>query len=902
MSETFAELAHLARAGSPHFRAIPRSRCVQAAREHIEAQWEAVRARHATGESGGNVLRLLTQVADEVVQGAVEFGAYQAGDREKLLRRVSVCALGGYGRSELCPESDLDICLLYNRRLTRDMKALNEYLMPFLWDIGFQTGYTIHSVADALRLARQEPEVYTTYAQGRLIIGDRRPFAQLQQSLGGMRRRERAAILEYVRRRGEAEDLPEPLRDLYAPEPDIKESVGGLRDYHAALWLILLTFGAMTLDDLQQLGHITPEEYLELTESLDFIWRIRNELHFHCGKNEDVLTFQQQEHLARVFGYGASAQESVERFMQDYYAAAQRLRWFLHTALRLCDAQSQSGLEGAGRVGANRSGFVVYRGQLCSDTRDGKWFAENPARLMEIFWECARRRAPLSYATRTWVAENLSLVNYAFRSSSAVRRYFVAICRRPLDAGLALREAAKAGLLGVYIPEFAAIKGIVRYEDFHSYPVDEHTLRAIEALGRIPSMTGSVAQLLQKALECIRDPHVLVIAILLHDLGKIVGESHLVASVRLAQTICARIGLPEEDAEAVEFLVRHHMLMSDISFYRDTDDLDIVNQFAETVKGDERLRQLLLLSYADLSAVGPGVWNEWKGVLLIKLFLKTERILLGRTDVAEEEYWKLPKAAMLRERLPADIQRQVVPYLQGLGERYFVAFSADQIARHLECLEEARTGGLALRWNTHEETGTSEVVVCTQDKHGLFAALTGSFASQLIDVHGAAPFTTPDGYAVDCFTVRDAANGRPLTEAQFRAVERVLRTVLIEGKDVQSFVDQSRRRLFALLQPRVPVPTRIEFDNRASATHTVIDIETGDRTGLLYDIASAMSAFGLDITSARIMTDVHRVRDAFYVRLNNEKITDETTQAAIRSGLEQAIRPIMAVESKGGIA
>ncbi len=630
MSETFAELVRLARGGRPDFRAIPRTQCVHAAREYIEAQWEAVRARHATGESGGNVLRLLTQVADEVVQGAVEFGVYHAGNREKLLARVSICALGGYGRSELCPKSDLDVCLLHNRRLTPDIKALNEYLMPFLWDIGFQTGYTIHSVAEALRLARQEPEVYTTYAQGRLIIGDRGPFARLQQSLGGIRRHERAALLEYVRRREDPEQLLPALRDLYAPEPDIKEGVGGLRDYHAALWLILLTFGSMTPDDLQQLGHISPEEYLELTEGLDFVWRIRNELHFHCGKNEDVLTFQRQEHLARVFGYGASAQESVERFMQDYYAAAQRLRWFFLTALRLCDPQTQSEDEDVRPAGAGRSNFVVYRGQLCSDTQDGKWFAENPARLMEIFWECARRRASLSYATRTWVAENLSLVNYAFRSSSAVRRYFVAICRRPLDAGLALREAANAGLLGAYIPEFAAIKGIVRYEDFHSYPVDEHTLRAIEALARIPSTTGSVAQLLQKTLECVREPHVLVMAILLHDLGKIAGETHIAVSIRLAQTICARIGLPEEDAEAVEFLVRHHMLMSDISFYRDTDDPDTVNQFAETVKSDERLRQLLLLSYADLSAVGPNVWNEWKGVLLLKLFLKTERLLLGR--------------------------------------------------------------------------------------------------------------------------------------------------------------------------------------------------------------------------------------------------------------------------------
>jgi len=381
----------------------------------------------------------------------------------------------------------------------------------------------------------------------------------------------------------------------------------------------------------------------------------------------------------------------------------------------------------------------------------------------------------------------------------------------------------------------------------------------------------------------------------------VAGEEHVQEGVRTARTICARIGLPEEDSERIEFLVQHHMLMTNIALYRDTDDVEIVCRFAETMRTDERLRELLLLTYADLSAVAPNVWNDWKGALLLKLYLKADRLLQGRADVASEEvFWTLPKAQEAARLVPEGLKSRVEAYLEGLGERYFIAFSAEHIARHLECLEEARAQGLALRCDTHKETDTSEVVVCTRDRHGLFAALTGSFTSQLVDVEGAAPFTTPDGFAVDCFTVKNAGNGRPLTKTQFRAVEKVLRAVLLEGKDIRTYTEQARRRIFALLQPRVPMRTRIAFDNESSGTHTVIDIETGDRTGLLYDIAGALSDMGLDISSARITTDVRRARDAFYVRLDGKKIEDQAVETSVRESLEEAIQPMKAAGDKGG--
>ena len=489
------------------------------------------------------------------------------------------------------------------------------------------------------------------------------------------------------------------------------------------------------------------------------------------------------------------------------------------------------------------------------------------------------------------MTENLDLVNDTFRSNDLVRRYFLSLCNRPLRAGRALRQAARVGLLGRYIPEFAAVAGLIRYQNFHTYPVDEHTIRAIEALAAVPEMEGPVGNGLWEALEHLSDPYILVFAILCHDLGKAAGDVHIVESVRLTRQVCERIGLAQEDAEQVESLVRHHVLMNFNAQYRDIDDPDIIRTFCGAVKSEQRLRALFLLSYADLVAVGPSVWNDWKGTLLLQLYLRSMKWLVGRGETVGDRYWESPKADEIVQATRVDLQAEVRPHLEALGQQYFVAFTPKQVGQHLECLAEAKASGLALRAATDPVAAMSEVVISTQDRQGLFSQIAGCFSSQLIDVSHAALFTRPDGWVVDVFMVRDAWQGQPLTRGQINAVERVFRAVLLGGQDVQEYVDRSRRKLFALLQPPLPVPTRVEFDNGSSRVNTVIDIETGDRTGLLYDITQAMVRAGLDISTSRIVTDARRARDSFYVTKDRAKIDDEEAQAAIREIILNAIHP-----------
>lgn len=874
-----------------------REQCLAAARAYARERRAEIRRRHEAGDSGTDVVHMLSEMADEMLHGVFQFALNVLPSRRTLLSRVALCALGGYGRGEMSPYSDLDVCVLYDDELDENVKTLNSYLVPFLWDTGFDVGHSILSVPHAVELARSDLKAFTSLLQARLIAGDSTVWARLKLSIRELQGARAAAFLAQ-KTRERYDGLAPDFADLYDPEPNIKENAGGLRDYHTALWLFMMAYGVTTLDEAESQGLIRPEEHLEFIESIDFLRRVRNEMHFHSRRQEDRLTYAMQRHVASAFGYGSSGAPDMRLLMQDYYRAARRTRRLLSTAAYLC--RSLTGPEDAEPEATIRPNIQIRAEQLYAGESDTNWFAHSPPRLMEVFWRAAQHRVPLSRETETKVTRNLHLVTDVFQSGGLVRRYFLGVCGRLLEAGRVLRQMAQSGLLSRYIPEFRQVQNVIRYEDFHSYPVDEHTLRAIEALAAIPGMEGPIGRCLREALEHLSDPHILVLAILFHDLGKARGDVHVEESVRLTRQVCERMQLPQDDLERVAFLVQHHILMTEISQYRDTDDEHIVGSFTDTMGSEQRLRALFLLSYADLSAVGPGVWNDWKGTLLMQLYLKAMKRLTGRAETVGEAFWRSQKARQVHETLPDSLLPQVEEHLRDLGPRYFVAFTPDQIAMHLECIVEAQANGLAVRHAPNEQTGMSDVVISTRDRTGLFATIAGTFSSQLIDVHGAALFTRPDGWVIDSFTVRDARQGRPLTENQARQVVEVLREVLLRGRDVAQFVEQSRRRLFALLQPRIAVPTRIEFDNSSARYHTVIDIETGDRTGLLYDITRAMTDAGLDISTARIATETRRVRDSFYVTLDGEKIVRQEDEEAVRGRIHEAIHPRSTGDKEGG--
>jgi [protein-PII] uridylyltransferase len=856
---------------------------VDDAKSFYHEEYTAIHERHTDGESGSDVIQTISNLADDILTGLFD-AALNQGTRRRTPGRIALCALGGYGRRELAPQSDLDVCLLYEGRLDKNVRALNEFFVTSLWDIGFRSAYATRSVSESLHLARNDIDTFSSYRESRFIVGNRNSFAKLQ--LGLQQRRARRRAREYVPQKLAArrEDLSEPFRDAYATEPNLKESAGGLRDYHTALWVFSFQHDINSLDEAVSRELITPDEQLTIMESLDFIWHIRNEIHFATGRSDDTITIELQRDIAQSFGYG----EDIGSFMSDYYSAARTVRR-LYRAARAAVTGNEDSVTAP--PGQSTDGLYVSGGLLQLPDEGEGWFAHNPVRLMEACWNCARHNVSLSRPAELSIRENLTLVNDEFRQNNIVRRFFMATCNRPLVAGKALRQAARCGLLGAYLPEFDAVCDVLRYEDFHSYPTDEHTLRAIEAIADLAEGESAVQRCLRESLENLSDPYILIMALLFHDLGKVEGDIHVEASVRITHEICQRIGMPEEDEERITFLVHHHILMTTISQYRDIDDDETIRQFAKTMQTEQRLRALFLLSYADLSAVGPGVWNEWKGALLMRLYLRTVRVLLGRAETTDEEYWRSPKADAIREATLEPLRGHVEDHIQGLGQRYFVAYPPDKIARHIDIIHRAKQDRLVVDTISDTATGTSEMIVCTEDRPGLFAAIAGALSSHLIDVIRAAAFTAPNGIVVDSLTVSDARNGRPLTTAQTGRIEQVLHEILIDGADIGDHMERARNKIFTLLQSRVPIQTRVLFDNDSSSTHTVVDIETGDRTGLLYDLCNAFAQARLDISSSRIVTDARRVRDSFYISRDHTKIIDPNDQHTIEAAILNAIHP-----------
>jgi [protein-PII] uridylyltransferase len=873
----------------------------QTARELREEIWREVRAHHDAGTTGETVVHALSSAADIIVRTACDAAAAQCGDLETLEESVCVCALGGYGRNELSPQSDLDLCLLYRDPRNEIIESANAYLVPFFWDAGFDSGYVFQSIPEAREIALGEPAMLTSYVLSRPLWGNGELLAELKASIGGLETEAGTLCFEQAMLRRNRATLAPEHAERFSPEPNLKEQAGGLRDYHAARWMLALAFGDVPLDVLAARGVLPGDAVLRLNEGLDFLWRVRNEMHWWKGKRHDTLTYAAQEHVAQAFDYGKEPARAVERLMQDYYAAARSVRDFLRTAAQACHKDTASHTTDDDTEAADRQVFIL-QGRIHAGATDPHWFTESPPRLMRVFWESARARTPVSDATLARIAAHRHLVGPEFQGNDLVRRFFFAIGAHADYSGKVLRQMAECGLLGAYIPEFGAVQGMVRHKAFHSFPVDEHTIRAIESLGEIANIEGTVGRFLERTLEHVQEPNALVLAILFHDLGKAIEGEHVEEGLKIVETAAARMGWPESMTERVMFLVRHHMVMNELSMYRDTDDPAVVAAFANTMRSDERLRELVLVSYCDLRAVAPGVWNDWKGALLMKLSLKTERILSGRDHKLGEDYWRSPRVKEIVAALqglepdtdPATIEERVHHHLDGYGDRYLIAFRSNEIAEHVHALEQAGSDGLVVRHALHEDGKMSEVRVFSIDRPRLFSNITGAFASQGAAVKSAGLFTNGMGDVVDVFLVSDARDARPLTPQQFDAFEHTLRKVLLEGGDIQSLVDQSRRRLFAILHPPAPVATRVQFDDTASPNDTVVDIETGDRTGLLYDIATVFSENGVSVLSARIDTDNLRVRDAFHVQIDGKPLTDPKLREVLRQQLHKRLEPLAA--------
>jgi [protein-PII] uridylyltransferase len=850
---------------------------------------DALKQRHAGGASGQDSVRAHAGFMDELVQTIVRLVGADAEAAGLRPTPLVVVALGGYGRGELHPSSDIDLMVVYDGELSPYVQRVMQELLYTLWDLGLQVGHSLRSLGDCVAMARTDFPSRTSMQEARLVVGDRKLFRHFGKVL-------RDNVYRHDFEQFLATTLAEREQRYrkhgaspYIGEPNIKESAGGLRDMHTAMWLGAAKFGARTLRELADRGLITPREQEAADRALTFLWRVRNELHFFSGHKNDVLGRDLQPRIAKNLGYEPEGHTlGVERFMRDYYLNARAI----HRVSRRLIARCQETLSARGsaerrqRQQALADGLVFFDGRLHRADRDPEVLRRDPVRIMKVFWHLHRLGCELSLGLERTVEESLDVVDERFQRSPEVRDLFLDICRTWGRVALTFSVMHELGVLGRYLPEFGGLTCLVQYDVYHKFSADQHSLLAVEHLEALAPGQSAESEGAAQVFQEVEKPELLMLGMLLHDIGKARGHGHVAKGIPLIRELTARIGLPPEDAGMVEFLVAHHLTMSHIAQRRDIDDPKTVATFAETVGDPQRLRMLYLLTYADMRAVGPGVLTGWQARILHELYTRTlTRLTGGRVEKPN----RTALGQRLLDALKGDVPRQAVKaHLAMMQDRYLAQTSVQRMAAHLRLIGRLDAGQLATELFHHPDLGSSDLVVVTRDVPGLFSLIAGTLAAHGVNIISAQIATRADGIAIDTFQVNDPTGEAVTSAAQWARTLDALGKVLIDEQSVDALLERRRAagRQASVGQAR----PKIAIDNRLSDEYTVIEVKSPDRLGLLYLITRTLSALDLDIASARIATEIDQALDTFYVLdRRGHRLEDPEAIERVRAALEQAL-------------
>jgi [protein-PII] uridylyltransferase len=859
-------------------------------RQHLTSNVDFLRAAHLGGASGQQSVAAYAGFMD-IFLGTLYRLAVEDAKREGLVPSPLVLvALGGYGRGELHPLSDLDLMLIYDGEMGPYVQRVTQGLLYALWDLGLQVGHAVRSLPDCLAMARTDFPSRTSMQQARLLVGDRRLFNRFRKVLAeNVYQKDFAQFLETT-----LTERDQRYRKFggspYMGEPNVKESAGGLRDIHTAMWLTSTKFGTRTLRELADKRLINGREQKTTDEALTFLWRVRNELHFLSGHKNDVLSRDIQPQIAKNFGYtGDELSLPVEKFMRDYYLHARVIHRVSRRLIARCreTLSRRASVQRRLRQEALADGLIVLDEQLHLAQADGRAFREEPVRLIKVFWHSHHLGFELGVDVERAIEDSLDLIDDAFRASPEARELFLGICRSWGRTAQTLREMHELGVLGRYLPEWGALTCLVQYDIYHKFTADQHSLIAVQNLealapGQSPDSEGN-AQVVSE----LERPGLLMLGMLLHDIGKGKGHGHVAKGIPLIETLSARMGLAPEDADKVIFLVAHHLTMSHVAQRRDIDDPKTIETLAGVCRTPERLRMLYLLTCADMRAVGPGVMTGWQAQILWDLYART---LARLTGGQRERPTRESVAQRVTEAMRGDVARTAVAaHLALLSDRYLTTTSPQRIAAHLRLLDRLADGGvLATELFHHPDLGSSELVVGTRDVPGLFSIIAGTLASQGINILSAQIHTRADGIALDTFQVNDPFGEAVTEEARWRRTLEALRLVLRGEASVEDLL--ARRRAVYPSGDGVPGPPKISVDNQISDSRTVVEVKCPDRVGLLYVITRTLSGHGLDIASARIATEIDHAYDTFYVTdRQGRRLEDEAAMARVRESLEDAL-------------
>ena len=824
-----------------------------------------------------------------VIHDHVIAEVYPSGNRSAA-ERLTLMAVGGYGRGEMAPHSDVDIAFLTPLKQTAWCEQVIEAMLYFLWDLALKVGHSSRSLDEMVKMARGDLTIRTALLEGRYVWGDQALFDEAQARFRAevVAGTERDFITEKLAERNERHKRLGDSR--YVVEPNVKEGKGGLRDLHTLYWIGKYLHKVRDTSELVTVGLLTPAEYRTFRRAEEFFWAVRCHLHTITRRAEDRLTFDLQREVASRMQFAdRPGKSAVERFMQYFFLQAKHVGHL--TGLFLAQLEEQSGRKQprgllAGFRARRRmvSGYPVFGGRINVPAND--WFAQEPVRLLEIFALADSQQLELHPEAMRLAVRDARLVD-PLRNDPTANGLFLDLLTSHHDPETALRWLNEAGVFGRFVPDFGRVNAQMQFDMYHHYTVDEHTIRAIGLLARIERGEMKADHPLATALvHKIVNRRALYAAVLLHDIAKGRRGDHSVLGADVALKLCPRFGLDEKETELVSWLVRNHLIMSATAFKRDLADWKTISDFVAQVQSIERLRLLALLTIVDIRAVGPGVWNSWKRQLIHELYEATEeRLRLGHVQHGRAERIAA-KQAVVAERLGkhAGLVKSVG---KQLSDAYWIAEPEDIIAMNLTQLDRAAGQSLDVHTEYYAARGATLVTVIAADHAGLFYRIAGGIHLAGGNIIDARIHTARNGMAVDNFLVQDPL-GRPFSEEGQLARIRTMIGDALGGK-IKLVTQLAARPLARPRADAFEVRPRVEFDNQASNRFTVIEVSARDRPALLNRLARALFEAKLIVHSAHIATYGERAVDTFYVTdLFGEKVEVGARQKTVEKRLMEA--------------
>ena len=806
--------------------------------------------------------------------------------------RLAVMAVGGYGRGEMAPQSDVDLLFVHPWKTAGWIESVVESMLYMLWDLKLKVGQATRSVEECLRLAEGDMTIRTSLLEHRLVCGDAVIAQELRTRLWPeLFDRTVPQFIEAKLAEREARHTRQGGQ-RYVLEPNVKEGKGGLRDLQTLYWLGKYIHQVDRAIELVDLGLFTRREHTTFWAAEDFLWAVRCHLHLIAGRPVDKLSFDMQVEVAQRMGYhDAGGRRGVEIFMQDYFRHATRVgeltRVFL-TALEQRHLYRAPLLERFRRRRL-RAGFRMETGRLT--VADPEHFFDDPLNILRLFEEALRTGILLHPDAMRRVARNLRRFDDAARHDPEAARIFLDLLLRHGNPERALRRMNELGVLGAYIPEFERIVAMMQFNVYHHFTVDEHLIQCVAELARIER--GEAVEdlpIVSSIMGGDIDRTVIYLATLLHDIGKGRPEDHSIIGAQIARRVCQRLGLSAERTELIEWLIRNHLLMSDVAQKRDISAPRTLRDFAKAVRTRKRLDLLLVLTVCDIRGVGPGTWNNWKAELLRKLHRLTADALENGLEAVNREQRVDEARRSLRHLLtaqgwaPGDIRAETARHY----DSYWQGLPTDTQQVFARLLKGITDGEIRMDLDPDLQRDATRAAFVMADHPGLFSRLAGALALVGANVVDARTYTTRDGYATAVFWVQDA-EGRPYSAERTPQLRRMIdRTLRGEVVPREALADRDkvkkRDRAFRF-------PTHVTFDNEGSEIYTIVQVDTRDRPGLLYDLTRTLAANHIQIVSAVIATFGAQVVDSFYVKdMFGLKLHQQTRRDALEKKLRQAIR------------